>query len=672
MIMNTNSKHTIYPAIIFLVTIALYCNALSGDFIWDDRGLIVDHATYLGDWKNLYEGFCKPFFGDTPYYRPLLMGSFIVDYQLWGTEPFGYHFTNLVLHSVNALLVYVLVFILVQQAGIALWTSLLFTAHPVQSEAVAWISGRNDLLLTFFALISIVLHLRWRHFQEWIRPCAYIAFLISYLAALFTKESALVLPLLFMLANYFYQDKNRNPAWDFAGMLLISVLYYSIRIIVIGSAGMGWHGGDWPGSLAGVIATYAYYFKMLVFPVFQSAVPDLTQDSLEGLSLMWAYLMAITPIVIAVIYRKRLKEVSFAVFWVLISLIPVCGIFTLSVPALEHRLYLGTVCFCLLLPVVLYRAPYHQILTHKTYNVRTLVSLLLPVVLVLYAAKTMERNEVWEQELPFWTRTVQDSPGSSVAHNNLGVVYARAGNNHMAIRAFRKALALQESADTVANRQNNVQRGKIFNNLGQSYYQLLRKRMTDAESFSPAGAAGDNHRADIDNETGRLFAASRSFYQNALKINPSIAEIHNNLGDLFYLMNHYEDAEEEYGKALRISPNRAEYYNNLGLAQYGLRNFKEAEEKLLRAIAIQPGYFEARNNLALVYMHLGLYTRALDELKIALTSSLDNSGVCFNLSLVYLRGFGDSERAMYYLKEGLRLRSRDSHDALFKNGFKDL
>jgi tetratricopeptide (TPR) repeat protein len=382
--------------------------------------------------------------------------------------------------------------------------------------------------------------------------------------------------------------------------------------------------------------------------------------------------MAATPIVFAIIYWKRLKEVSFAVFWVLLSLIPVCGMFPLSVPALEHRLYLGTVCFCLLLSVVLYRLPYHQIIAHKTYSLRTLVSLVLPVALVLYAAKTMARNEVWEQELPFWVRTVQDSPGSSVAHNNLGVVYGRAGKNHMAIQAFRKALALQEGADPVANRQNNVQRGKIFNNLGQSYYQLLRMHMQDAEPFPAARAVDDDHMADIDTETGRLFTASRTFYQNALTINSSSAEAHNNLGDLFYLMKNYEDAEEEYGKALRISPNRAEYYNNLGLAYYEMRKYGEAEEKLLRAIAIQPGFLEARNNLALVYMHLGMYTRALDELKIALSSGRENSGVCFNLSLVYLRGFGDSERARYYLKEGLRLSSRDHHDALFKNGFKDL
>jgi tetratricopeptide (TPR) repeat protein len=672
MIMETNRRHAIYSALIIFVTIALYWNSLSGDFIWDDRGLIVDNGTYLSDWKNLYEGFCKPFFGDTPYYRPLLTGSFIVDYQLWGTEPFGYHLTNVILHSVNALLAYVFVFILVGQADIALWTSLLFTTHPVQTEAVAWISGRNDLLLTFFALISIVFHLRWRYFQRWRRPCAYIAFLLAYLAALFTKESGLVLPFLFLLADYFYPDKKGSLSRDYAGMLLISVLYYSIRIIVIGNSGMVWHGGDWAGMLPGVIATYAYYFKMLVFPAFQSAVPDLNRNGLDGLSLMWSGLLAAIPIVIAISSWKRLKEVSFAVYWVLLSLIPVCGIFPLSVPALEHRLYLGTVCFCLILPVVLQRLPYHQILVHKTYNVRTLVSLLLPLVLVLYAAKTMARNEVWEQELPFWVRTVQDAPGSSVAHNNLGVVYARAGKHHMAIRAFRKSLVLQEGAVPVANRQSNVQRGKIFNNLGQSYYQLLRLRMTDAEPFSPAHAVGDDHRADIDTETGRLFTASRTFYQNALTINPSSAEVHNNLGDLFYLMRNYEDAEEEYGNALQISPNRAEYYNKLGLTYYGMQMYGAAEEKLLRAIAIQPGYLEARNNLALVYMHQGMYTRALDELKIALSSGRENSGVCFNLSLVYLRGFGDSERAMYYLQESLRLSARDSQDALFKNGFKDL
>lgn len=74
---------------------------------------------------NLYECFYKPFFSETPYYRPLLIASFIIDYQLWGTKPFGYHFTNLLLHISNALLVYLFILILLKRSELALLASLI-------------------------------------------------------------------------------------------------------------------------------------------------------------------------------------------------------------------------------------------------------------------------------------------------------------------------------------------------------------------------------------------------------------------------------------------------------------------------------------------------------------------------------------------------------------------
>ena len=87
---NTKSP-VIYCAVIFLVTFGIYWNSLQGDFIWDDRGLILDNTSYLGDWRNVFSSFTKPFFGTTPFYRPLLIVSFILDYQLWGLNAFGYH-----------------------------------------------------------------------------------------------------------------------------------------------------------------------------------------------------------------------------------------------------------------------------------------------------------------------------------------------------------------------------------------------------------------------------------------------------------------------------------------------------------------------------------------------------------------------------------------------------
>ena len=124
-------SHIIYFAVIFLATLGIYWNSLQGDFIWDDRGLILENTSYLGDWWNIFSSFTSPFFVTTPFYRPLLLVSFIFDYQLWGLQPFGFHLNNVLLNALNACMVYLLVFLLFQQRIFAFAVGLLFTTHPI-------------------------------------------------------------------------------------------------------------------------------------------------------------------------------------------------------------------------------------------------------------------------------------------------------------------------------------------------------------------------------------------------------------------------------------------------------------------------------------------------------------------------------------------------------------
>ncbi len=662
------NSHLLFSAIIVLVTVGIYWNALQGDFIWDDRGLIIGNANYLSDWNNIFAAFVNPLFGDIPYYRPLITAWFITDYHLWGANPFGFHYTNLIVHTANALLVYLFIVLLFKEATLAFFTSLLFTAHPVQSESVAWISGRNDMLLTLFVLISTILYLQRNRLKGVKGVFAYSGYHVSYACALLTKENGVVLPLLFMLIDYFFPERGKSTAKDYYGLLLVTVLYFIARGIFIGQIGLEVSERDFVHTIYNVIGSYAYYFKMLLLPLFQSAAPVIKSSSFS----ISSFSLVLCLSALAVLCHKRFKELSFAILWVTISLLPVCGIIPLSIPAQEHRLYLGTVCFSMLLPLGVYKLSSHNFQGKLIRKAIAIVPLIIPALLILYSAKTISRNAIWQDEHFFWIQTVHDSPRSSVARNNLGIVYARAGKHQMAIREFKKALALPENEGLIIGRYSDLQRGKLLNNLGQSYYQLLQKRLPGEEHVSTAVAADDTDSEEIEHETQRLFTLSRTCYQRALRINPASAEVHNNLGDLFYVMKSYPAAEEEYKKALEINPDNAVYYNNLGLVYYGLQSFSGAVKMLTEAISLQPDFLEARNNLALVYMHLGLYPQALEELERALSSGPDNPEFYFNLAMVYLRGFNDSESAVFYLKKGLKLTSRNSPDDMIKAGLKNL
>ena len=485
--MGTSPKDTIkspvfYCAVIFLVTFGIYWNSLQGDFIWDDRGLILENTSYLGDWSNLVSTFTKPFFGTTPFYRPLLLVSFILDYQLWGLNAFGYHFSNVLLHALNGLMVYLLAFLLFKQRTFALIAGLLFVSHPIQTEAVAWISGRNDVLLTFFSLLTIICYLKWRNPQRTKGFFAYAGFLLCYCCVLLTKESGIILPVLIVLVDYFFRNSLPHPVDGrrkiYLPLMLISALYIYVRINLLGGAIQEVEGVNIFHTFPGVIITYAYYFKMLLFPVVQTASPSiLPVDSFQSPVFIASLVMVGSLVVVTVACWKRFRELSFLFLWLFVALLPVSGIIPLPVPALEHRLYLASVCFSMVIPLLFYRIPLLR--THELFARRGPVFTLsmLVVLMMLYSIKTVTRNTIWKDEHTFWLHTVQDSPSSVFAHNNLGIVYAREGQHNKAIPIFQKALSLPRNEDPLRREFANGTRWNVYNNLGKSYYAMLEKQL---------------------------------------------------------------------------------------------------------------------------------------------------------------------------------------------------
>jgi hypothetical protein len=494
---DTTKRHVICFSAIFFVTFLIYWNSLQGGFIWDDRGLILDSTTYLEDWKNIFSSFTKPFFGTTPFYRPLLIVSFLLDYQLWGLNAFGYHCNNVFFHACNACMVYLLAFILFKERIVALSTGLLFISHPIQTEAVAWISGRNDVLLTFFSLITIIFFLKWRQSGGRNRVFTYSGFLLGYCCVLFTKESGIILPLLIGLIGYFFRNNFPHQAGInrkiYVPLTVISVLYIFVRMNLLESANFERGGLDTFQIVSGVIITYGYYFKMLLFPVFQTASPTIIPLSPSALTpaFLYAFVLAGLLMVVTVACWKRFGELSFLILWISITLLPVSGIVPLMVPALEHRLYLGSVCFSMAIPLVLYRM---TLWDNKgfSFSGKSLCSLYLLLALILvYSVKTVTRNTIWQDEQTFWVETLQASPSSAFAHNNLGVVYARHGNHNKAIRVFKRGLSLPNGGEFSVGVAAKGIRLKMYNNLGESYRSLLEEQLaqevTRKEKAIPGG-----------------------------------------------------------------------------------------------------------------------------------------------------------------------------------------
>lgn len=221
------------------ISLVIYSNSLRGDFIFDDYTLLVDNADIkqLHTLPNIFtsNAFKSSSFvlGDSfDRYLPLVSLSFAVDYSLWKLNRFGYHLENVLLHSLNAFLVFCLIFLLFSDRRLALATSLLFCVHPIFAESVNFISGRTDLLSGLFALLTLVFYLKYTVSKKWIEL---FIVLFSFICALLTRESGFLIFLpVFILFTGLRAKLSRGTVLlhviSFSGLL---VIYAFLRLTIL-------------------------------------------------------------------------------------------------------------------------------------------------------------------------------------------------------------------------------------------------------------------------------------------------------------------------------------------------------------------------------------------------------------------------------------------------------
>jgi hypothetical protein len=198
MMKNTQASFFENKTITFLILLLpaalVYAKSLAFDFTsMDEQWMIVKDADFLSKWKNIKVTFQQP--TAEVYYRPLFMISLITDFHLAKLSPFIYHFTNLCLHLFCVALLYQFLVLIKADKKAALLFSVLFSVHPVLLHAVAWIPGRNDLMLGVFTLLAFIYLLK---YLSELKAKFLILHLLFFICALFTKENAIVLPFIFM------------------------------------------------------------------------------------------------------------------------------------------------------------------------------------------------------------------------------------------------------------------------------------------------------------------------------------------------------------------------------------------------------------------------------------------------------------------------------------------
>jgi len=435
-------SHWSLIALIALASIGLYANTLGNAFLWDDKFLIVQnpHIQSLHHLPSLFASdFSAPsdVHGKSGYYRPATMVSYAADYVIWGMNPRGFHLTNVLVHALNAGLVYALTFLLFRDRLASALAGLIFVLHPIHTESVAWVSGRTDLLCASFLLLAFLSFARISCSIGWRQTAHRFASPLLFLFALWSKETAIVLPVLLLSYDgYFgpkvppsYRGKRHVIYW------IVAALYLLSRVLVLGGVGPAMH-RDRTLYIAFLttVKISGLYLKHLFYPIPLNAELDMALPaSLFEVPVLLSLLAGVALVVALLRTAKTSKSVSFGM------LLPVLQLIPLQEWVAERFLYLPSIGFVVVLSGLLSRA---YRLTSRHWA-KTLMVVGITVLMAMCACIIKERNRDWKDEITLYSATIRDAPDSPRAHYNLGTIYLGQKQYDRAIPLLRQATHLR-------------------------------------------------------------------------------------------------------------------------------------------------------------------------------------------------------------------------------------
>ncbi|MBW1684613.1 MAG: tetratricopeptide repeat protein [Deltaproteobacteria bacterium] len=585
-----------------LVTLAVHGQVLSHEFLhYDDPIYVTGNPTVQEglSWEGLRWAFTTTHRSN---WFPLTWLSHMLDCQLFGLNPAGHHFTNLLLHVLNTLLLFALLQRMTGARRRSALVAALFAIHPLHVESVAWVAARKDVLSTFFALLATWFYAGYAQQARGRRTQRrdYGLALLFFAMGLMAKSMLVTLPFLFLLLDYWplrrfppppaprrrSKMKQAEPrvspqslVWEKLPLFALTLVSCAITFTAQRSGGSVaaleqlslWRRLD-----NAVISYVAYVWKTIVpkdlcaFYPFPVTPQPLWQFAAALLLLAGVSYLAVWS------WRER-RYLAVGWLWYLGTLVPVIGLVQVGEQALADRYtYLPLIGLFIVLS---WGA--HDLLTRWRADARIFGALGL-LLLAALVVPSVQQVAHWKNEKTLFQHAAAVTQGNFTAHNNLGNVFSEEGEHQQAIRHFEAALEIRPNYP------------KAHNNLANAYLEL-----------------------------GESDAALRHF-ELALELAPESFQVHYNLARVLVRLGRLEEAAQHYSRAIELNPGLVPAYRSLGILLVQLGRPQEAERYLREAIRRQPDDALAHHSLGDAYRKLGRKQAAISSYSQALRGSPDD------------------------------------------------
>lgn len=535
-----------YSYLIIIITgFVLYAHTLKFDYTnMDDKTLIADDKAFVSKLSNIPKAFKLDVFKEKEgtFYRPLFVTSLIIDGSIGNMSFTFYHYSNILFHLLSACLLFSLLLKLGLNRESSLLLTLFFTVHPALVQAVAWIPGRNDSLLAVFALLSFLMMMNYIKSKKIIHLVLHFIF---FAMALFTKETAIVLPLLYLiLLNYFGEGKlfsRQNSRYFIFWIFWVIILFFARNNAIQTSKGA--NPVAFLANIPNNLSAFFLYVGKIFLPFNLSVIPTIADSTI-------LYGILTILIILGIFFLSKTKFSALAIFggsWFILFIIPVLVVPKESAFFYEQRLYLPLMGILILLGQIIINTSQIKLARYFSTSLILLIIIFVPIN-IMYSKN-------FSDKINFWNNAIETSPNSVFVNKIAASVFYIDKNIDKAETLYLKA------------QQLNPLEPSINNDLGIIY--------RDKQQWDKA----------------------IEFFKKETELSPDSDKANYNLAYAYYNIHKLDEAEKYFEQTIKINSEYTDAYQSLAMVNAELKNFERARyytaEAQKRGVTVPPEFLKA-------------------------------------------------------------------------------
>jgi tetratricopeptide (TPR) repeat protein len=566
------------------------------------------------------------------YWHPLSWISHMLDVQLFGLRPGPHHLVNLLFHTLNVLLLFLLLRRMTQSVWRSAAVAAIFAWHPIQVETVSWVTERKNVLSTLFFLLTLWAYARYverlkaGETRESATPSdttatpppdskvdAWMDILVAKLQAvlsngnyllvlglfalgLMCKPMLVTVPAVLLLLDFWPLNRVTGGegrvmrrfaplVWEKIPLFVLAGISSVITLLAHEQLNYFLSTAKVPvaARVANALNSYARYVEKIVFPANLCAIYPFP-PTIDLVAVTAAALFLTGVSYFAISSARTRPYFSMGWLWFLGTLIPVIGLVQVGAQAMADRF-----AYVPLIGILIMLVWGAAEVLEKTPARRLVAGLLAVGALVGCFVVSSHQLRFWENSFALFTRALAVTEQNPVAHYNLGYAYSLQGKTKDAAFHYREALRFSPSYN---NARNNLaatllSEGKVDEAI-QQFHEMLR--------FDPRNSLAHYNTGALLSQQGKQDEALKE-YRTALDLDPNNAEAHNNVGNALMRMGKLEEAAQQILEAVRLNPNNPQAQFSAGNILMQMQRIKEAIPHYAEAVRVKPDFSEAHLNL---------------------------------------------------------------------------